>query len=238
MRTSRGARFNDDDSSQTGLAMRPVLSTVCAVLFSAVIMTGAQADGFDLNPSTLAALLGEGPAGGTDLLTTDMSSDDDILDAEVLSQALPTEWGDWVYLYQVSNTGTGTNSSIELLTLVPFAGAGDTPTVGWLTGDLPEGFLPPDSQDPEDTGYINAEDVLSFYFTERAGAVITPGEHSAVLYAVSMYAPDPDNRILGNLIGARVGDGDVIGPVVPEPSTLVLIGMGLAALVVMRRRMA
>ena len=59
-----------------------------------------------------------------------------------------------------------------------------------------------------------------------------------MLYAVSAYAPDTVELIVGNLIGARVGDGEVIGPIVPEPSTLVLIGMGLAALVVARRRIA
>jgi hypothetical protein len=166
---------------------------------------------------------------------TDMSND--ILNAEVLSQAFATESGNYVYLYQVNNIGTGTDSSIELFTLVPFIGAGASPSVGWLTGDVPEGFLA-SGQEPGNTGFINAQDVLSFYFTELAGEVITPGEHSAVLYAVSAYAPDTVELIVGNLIGARVGDGEVIGPIVPEPSTLVLIGMGLAALVVARRRIA
>jgi hypothetical protein len=215
--------------------MRTGIRTVFAVLLSVAMVTGVQAGSITLGDSTLGDLLGEGPLGGTDLLVTDMSNS--ILHAEVFSQAIPTEWGDWVYLYQVNNTGTGTDSSIELFTLVPFIGAGASPSAGWLTGAVPEGFLP-NGQVPEDDGYINPEDVLSFYFTERAGFKITPGEHSAVLYAVSAYAPDTVELIVGNLIGARVGEGDVIGPIVPEPSTLALIGMGLAALVVARRRIA
>ncbi|MCX7427652.1 MAG: PEP-CTERM sorting domain-containing protein [Planctomycetia bacterium] len=216
--------------------MKTGIRTLFAVLLSVAMVTGVQAGSITLGDSTLGDLLGEGPVGGAvPLMTTDMSND--ILHAEVFSQAFATESGNYAYLYQVNNTGTGTNSSIELFTLVPFIGAGASPSVGWLTGAVPEGFLP-NGQEPEDEGYINAEGVLSFYFTERAGFKITPGEHSAVLYAVSAYAPDTVELIVGNLIGARVGDGDVIGPIVPEPSTLVLIGMGLAALVVARRRIA
>jgi hypothetical protein len=193
---------------------------------------GAHAGTINLGTSALTDLIGEGPAGGGDLLVTDMSNG--ILHAQVLSQCFAAESGDYVYLYQVNNTGTGTNSSVELFTLAPFLGAGNDPLMGWLTGDVPAGFLST-SIVPEDTGYFNTENVVSFYFTERVGDPITPSEHSTVLYAVSTYAP---GLITGNLIGARVSTGDVVGPVVPEPSTLVLIGMGLAALIVARRRMA
>ena len=148
--------------------MRTGIWTVFAVLLSVAMVTGVQADSITLGDSTLGDLLGEGPLGGTDLLVTDMSNS--ILHAQVFSQALPTEWGDYVYLYQVNNTGTGSDSSIELFTLVPFVGAGASPSVGWLTGDASRGLLAQAAKYRRTTGYINPEDVLSFYFTERAGA--------------------------------------------------------------------
>jgi len=211
--------------------MKRLLCTAFVLLLLSVIATGAQAGVVFLTSSSLATLTGEGPVGGGDPLATDMSNG--ILHAQVLSQAYPGKSGGYVYFYQVNDTGTGSDSSIEMLTLATFAGAGADPIMGWLTGDLPDGFLA-GSQLPESSGYINAQGVASFYFTERGDAVISPGEVSTVLYAVSTYAP---GRIIGNLIGARVGSGDVIGPVVPEPSTLVLFGMGLAALFAVRRRM-
>jgi hypothetical protein len=210
--------------------MKSLIYAVSVLVLLSVIAAGAQAGNVLLTSSTLADLTSGGPVGGGDPLVTDMSYG--ILHAQVFSQAYPGKSGGYVYFYQVDNTGAGSDAAIELFTLSAFAGTGATPAAGWLTGSVPEGFLA-GSQVPEDTGFINAYDVLSLYFTQRAGAAITPGETSSVLYAVSTYTPQ---RIIGNLIGARVGSGEVVGPVVPEPSTLGLIGMGLASLFAVRRR--
>jgi hypothetical protein len=208
---------------------RPVSTIVVAMLLLAAMAAVSRADIISLKAATLEGLLGDdapGPIG--DMLITDMSNGK--LHAEVRSQAFESELGDYVCLYQINNIGARGDSAVEMFTLDPFIGAGDEPVAGWIAS-VPTGFID-DSQLPEDKGYIDEYNVVSFYFTARAGASITPGEHSAVLYIVSTERP---GRITGNLIGANVGSGDVVGPLVPEPSTLVLIGMGLVALVLRRR---
>jgi hypothetical protein len=150
---------------------------------------------------------------------------------DLYSQAY-TDGSTYAYLYQLSNLA-GSHDPIELFTLSPFYGATDSANMGYLTGSVPAGFLSGTLQNPEATGYINTSgQVVSFYFTSRAGRDIEPGKKSDVLYVVSAQEP---SLINGNVIDGSVGSALVSGPV-PEPGTLILMALG--GLAAIRRRRA
>lgn len=213
------------------------VAVVGFVFFLSICFTTTVQGGAVSLSSTLDDLVGGNPVlVGTDVVTTIMNGDS--LRAEVISAAFSGDGDDYVYLYQIKNVGTAGNSAAEMFTLWPFHGANDNTDLGRLSGTLPAGFLP-GGVEGADTAFVeelSQGTVISFYFTKLYGQQINIGQHSAVLYVQSKYAPD---MIVGNLIGGTAESGPVVGPVVvpvPEPAILLLLGSFSAAALNFRRR--
>ena len=188
--------------------------------------TAAQAGLVPIGIDVVGNLVGGNPVSVTDLMVTDVS--DSNMMADIYSRAYTGDNGLYAYLYQVDNTGSPGNSSVEMFTLWPFGGADDSTDLGYLrdlSGLEVGDFYDTGGYPPEDFGYVDvlsSGPEVSFYFTKRFGAEIPPGSHSEVLYVMSELSPDV---IVGNVINGSVGTGPVVGPV-PEPATLVNIALG------------
>jgi len=197
---------------------------VALVTISWALAAAASAGPITLVGQSLTGLLVDPIADGT-VLQTVMNSGN--LRSRVYSQAYHNLDGDYAYLYQVENTGVTGNSPIEMFTLWPFTGADDDTVAGYLTGDIPTGFLTTGTpQGPESEAYVEALETgpqISFYYGLRAKKAIAVGKHSVVMYVMSRLTPD---EIQGNVIDGSVGFGPVVGPVVPEPATMALLMMG------------
>lgn len=203
-------------------------------LVSVVFLIGSvsisQATPVPLVSDTLANLLGSGasPVGVLNATPMDQSP----LHVEVLNQAYTDGEGNYAYLYQVDNSLENSEDVVEAFTLSPFTDADGSTQMGWLTGDLPSGFLV-DGQTPLENGNVNVSvgPVVSFYYMAAVDKAIEAGEHSVVMYVMSELPP---GEIIGNVIdGSVASSGDVVGPI-PEPATIALLGVGLC--LVRRRR--
>jgi len=198
---------------------------VALVTISWALAAAASAGPITLVGQSLTDLLGLSPIADATVLQTVMNSGN--LRSRVYSQAYHNLGGDYAYLYQVENTGVAGNAPIEMFTLWPFTGADNDTDAGYLTGDIPTGFLTTGTpQMPEADAYVDALDSgpqISFYYGLRAGKAIAVGKHSVVMYVMSRLTPD---EIQGNVIDGSVGYGPVVGPVVPEPATVALLTMG------------
>lgn len=157
--------------------------------------------------------------------------------AQIYSQVY-TDGELYVYLYQIHNLLLSPDP-IELFTISPFLGADPATTqLGYLTAAAPDGFSTSGpTQLSEDTGNIRTVSgpIVSFYFSDRYGCSIDPGEWSAVLYVTSYLPP---GEAWGNLIDGSVGTDLVVAPV-PEPATmgaLALGGLGLVGAAARNRR--
>jgi hypothetical protein len=199
------------------------------------LAAAAPAGPITLVGQSLTGLLGLNPIADGTVLETVMNSGN--LRSRAYSQAYHNLEGDYAYLYQVENTGVTGNSPIEMFTLWPFTGADDDSAMGWLTGDIPTGFLATGTpQGPESEAYVESLETgpqISFYYGLRPGNAITAGEHSVVMYVMSRLTPD---EIQGNVIDGSVGFGPVVGPVVPEPATLALLAAGGIGILLRRKR--
>ena len=198
------------------------------VLTGCILLVGVQmasAGLVTMEESNLEDLLGANPAAIGNVTVTAMISGS--LHTTVYSQAYTNDQGDYAYLYQLENNESGA-SPIEMFTLDAFRGANDSTPIGYLSGDVPEGFIA-GGLFPEDQGYI-LDELVSIYFTLRAEAEIPVGENSVVMYAVTDYLP---GVITANVINGNVASGPVVGPV-PEPATICLISLG--GLTLLRRR--
>ena len=174
----------------------------------------------------LEDLLGAGYSSASSQEVTTMAAGS--LNTLVYSQAFVNSAGnEYAYVYQVVNTGDpATATPAEMFTLYPFLGSPSSVQAGYLsaTATVPAGFVS-GGQVPEPTGSISALSeglLVSFYYGNRYGYQINPGNNSLAMYVTSDVAP---GLISANVIDGSVATGTVVGPV-PEPSTLVLLGAG------------
>ncbi len=198
---------------------------VLSVFFIGI--SGSQATTVTLDAASLTGLLGADPQALGSVENTRMEFS--TLGADVLNQVYENEsGGTYAYLYQVDND---LDHFIEVFTLAPFTGASGSTGMGWLTGDIPTGFLA-GGNEPWTTGNVNTSvgPTVTFYYLDAFGDAIFTGEHSVVMYVLSDLPPD---QIVGNIINGLVASGDVVGPV-PEPATIALLGLG--SFVLMRKR--
>ena len=158
--------------------------------------------------------------------------DDGDLYVRVLNQAYTDGAGLYAYLYQVDNNLDQSEAFVEVFTLAPWTGAAADIQMGYLTGTLPAGFMS-GGQAPWDTANANISvgPTLSFYYLDAFDKAMYAGEHSVVMYVLSELSPDV---IIGNVINGSVASGSVVGPLVPEPTTVALLGLG--AVVLLRKR--
>jgi hypothetical protein len=203
-------------------------------IISLLIPAGpAHAGLITLGSQSLTDLLGPTPTADGSALFTTMNGTN--MQAQVTSQVFTNGSGQYVYLYQINNTGTSGASSVELFTLWPFTGANDSTVAGSLSGPLPAAFLSIPSQDPKPRAFVkplSSGPQISFYYTLDDDKAIDPGEHSVVMYVASPLSPD---MIDGNVIDGSIGTGEVLGPL-PEPATLALLSLGGVAVLLKRRR--
>ena len=216
---------------------RVILSCLCIVCVFCIGTAPSHAGPITLTEKTLDQLLGAGYTAASSLTVTDMS--DGNLVSNVSSRAYVNN-GLYAYLYQVDNTGTTGNSSIEMFTLGQFAGSVGSGEVGYLSGTSPTGFLN-GGQLSEPNCFVDSMLSgleISFYYGKDTGTQIDVGECNRVLYIVSTYSP---GMILGSVIDHDSASGPVVGAV-PEPGTFVLLALGgwtaMGAAWIRRRRLA
>jgi hypothetical protein len=172
-------------------------------------------------------------------LTTNFSGGDFF--GNVVSQAFTDGAGNYLYLYQINNTG-GPNSDVATrFTASPFTGATALISLGYLNANVPAPFTLGDQAPLYADVNIIASPTVGFDFPVGnpfygvPDFFITPGDSSMVLYVQSSLPP---GLITGNLIDGQVHNGQVVGPV-PEPGTLVLlVTAGLGVLVHFCRKRA
>jgi len=160
------------------------------------------------------------------LLDTDFSGGN--LSARVYSQAFSDGAGHYLYLYQVRNTGTAGSEVVTRFTASPYTQASSSTPLGYLTANIPAGFLAGD-QNPL-YGDVDADSGPTIGFNFPVGnpiygmpdSYILPGKSSKVLYIQSNLPP---GLTVGNVINGGVHSGDVVGPV-PEPTLIALLGLG------------
>lgn len=203
--------------------MRKRLAVVaCVACVVCVFAMPVRAELVPLTESTLEDLLGTGFAPVDSVMVSDMTNGN--LHTEVYSQAFLNN-GLYAYVYQVNNTGVVGNSILESFTLAEFLGTVEEEDIGYLTSGIPTGFLTGGQQPWEDASLNplpNGLDI-AFYYSIPLGVQIDPGEHSTAMYILSEYAP---GEIVGSVINGFAVTGPVVGPVVPEPGTLVLLIVG------------
>jgi len=201
-----------------------------------VALTGsALADVVDVHEKTLTELLGASPVAlGSEVKITDMSAGN--LMVSVRSRAYTDNDGNYVYLYQIHNTGSTGNSPAEMFTIWPFEGADGNTDLGFLNGSIPVGFdANTPAQSPGDKAVVKVLTTgpqISFYYTELFDCSIDVGEHSRAMYVLSVLPP---SLVTGNVIDGSVGTGPVVGPV-PEPQVLILLLTGGGVLMFRRVR--
>jgi len=205
---------------EASLAVRFVGGVICLIIPSLT-----HADPVALTPADFDTLLGGAavPVGAPTI--TDMVAGD--LKGQVVSQAFTDGLGNYVYLYQLGNTGVAGNSVIEVLTLSPYGGASGLTTLGYLTANAPAGFTLGDQTPAGASVDPVAGPTVSFGFPYWLAEAVDPGEMSKTLYILS---DGPPGTITGNIINGATASGDVVGPV-PEPASMILLSVGFTALV-------
>ena len=170
-------------------------------------------------------------------LITDFSSSN--LHCTVVSQAFVDDDDNYLYLYQVNNTGSSGNDVVTRFTLTPFPDATTSVQVGYLTANVPAGFSLGDQAPLGADVDVTSGPSIGFRFPPEyppyiPSSVIEPGDSSNVLYVESSLAPA---QITGNVIPGHDQEGSVTGPTaVPEPGTLGLLALGGVGALLRRHR--
>ncbi len=193
-----------------------------------------QAGSLPLNDATLLELVGENETMVAPVIEADLINDN--LTAKMASTVFTGDNGKYAYLYQIFNFTNGGTSAVEMFTLFPFCNANDQTRIGVLDDPNANDQLYPEmpTQRPEEIGFVDSIETVSFYFTWRFGHSLNPGERSSILYVLS---DNPPKMITGNVIGSAIADGEVYGPfLVPEAVSLAQILFVLFALFAWERR--
>ena len=203
-------------------------SLIIGFLVCVTVAGQVDADPVSLVAADFSTLLGGAAAPVGVPATADMVSGS--LKGQVISQAFTDGLGNYVFLYQLNNTGTAGNSVIEMLTLCPFDGASAATTLGYLTANPPTGFTLGDQAPAGASVDPAAGPTISFGFPNWLDEAVAPGETSETLYVLSH---GPGGVITGNIINGASASGDVVGPV-PEATSIALFGLGFAVLILAR----
>ncbi len=166
-------------------------------------------------------------------LTSSYDSGNGYLVFDVVSQTFTNGTGDYLYLYQINNTGGSNGQSITRFTASPYLGATSTTPMGYLNANLPGGFLTGDQSPP--WGDVDADSGPTIGFNFPVGnpyygipdSYIEPGKSSNVLFVESLGQPQ---LMVGSIINGQVATIPIYGPSsevdIPEPSTMLLLSLG------------
>ncbi len=220
---------------------RRIAAAFCAAAVIVLTWTAAYATPVhrDVTGADLNDLLEATPTAVDSAMTTDFSEGN--LSANVVSQAFTDDLGNYLYLFQINNTGTvaNGNSVITRFTATSFPDADTTVPLGYLTANIPTAFTLGD-QTPfsADVDLVSGPTIGFDFPTANPGygiplSVIDLGCSSSVLYVESGLPP---GTIMGSIIDGLTVTGPVVGPVTPEPAALSLLALGGIGAVLRRRR--
>ena len=202
--------------------------TICVMIGVLALSSAAQAVpvSVDMTPADFDNLLGGLSSAVVSPMVSSITSGN--LSAEVTSQPFSDGTGNYLYLYQIRNTG---GAAITRFTGSPYMGADSGITLGYLTANIPDNFSAGD-QAPL-YGDVDADSGPTVGFNFPVGfplygipdSYIGVGNSSFVMYVESALAP---GVVTGNVIDGMVGSVSIYGPV-PEPATIGLLALGSMA---------
>jgi len=167
-------------------------------------------------------------------LVSSYDSGDGYLSFDVTSQAFTnSNTGEYLYLYQINNTGGINAQSITRFTASPYIGSDPTSLMGYLNANIPSGFLAGDQVPLWGDNDSDSGPTVGFNFPvgnpyySIPDAFIGPGSSSSVLFVESMGQPQ---LMVGSIINGQVATIPIYGPSgeldIPEPSTMLLLSLG------------